>query len=53
MNIYFSVFPTIILGVPPPFEGQVHFIFSIVPKSQKKSFNVTFPIEQVYTLFFY
>ncbi len=57
--IYISVSPAIILGgapPPPPLEGQVNFIqfyFLYGARSQQKSFKVTFPIEQVYTLFFY
>ncbi len=43
-------------GTPAPLEAQVHFIlfnFLYSARSQQKSFKVTFPIEQVYTLFFY
>ncbi len=57
---FISVSPAIILGgrpaPPAPLEAQVHFIsfyFLYSARSQQKSFKVTIPIEQVYTLFFY
>ncbi len=37
---------------PPPLKVKlIYFLYSA--RSQQKSFKVTFPIEKVYTLFFY
>ncbi len=39
---------------PPPLKLKfILFYFLYSARSQQKSFKVTFPIEQVYTLFFY
>ncbi len=40
-------------GTPAPLKVKlILFYFLYSARSQKKSFNVTFPIEQVYTLLF-
>ncbi len=57
--ILISVSPTIILGELPPAPLLkvklilLNLYYLYITRSQKKLFNVTSPIEQVYTLLFY